>query len=244
MIFYRHGSDDSLDEDIVIVLEKIPDKKTCIDIINNESNVDKNIITIKNGIVKDVFMGKPDEINNSILYTYNMHNQEYPLLINRPVKRDLFLKSVRVNRFILTILSRSIYREKIKKSIKKGYFERINCMKEIDFNEVNYSELNKKMSEKDIIKNISFQLCQACGLIDGIEIYTKKDCIKYFENQYNYIYRIDTSNFFGLNELKDKLYEYMKGVLYIPNRNGELMALNNGLIFNIKKEVYTKEWYL
>ena len=69
---------------------------------------------------------KIDEVNNSLYYTYNLHKQDFPLIIKGPVERDIFRKDIRAVRGILSTLSRTQYRSDIKQSLKSGWNKRMN----------------------------------------------------------------------------------------------------------------------
>jgi hypothetical protein len=206
MIKYYHGSEDSVDTDVLYVFKEIPDKQECIKFCTENPNEDRNIVVIKDGIITDCFMGTPDEINNSLLETYFLHEQEFPLFINRKVKRDILLKEIQVIRGILTILSRSQYRDIIKKALKGSWQERIDCLNQIYFEDVDFDNLNKKQNGKDILKFLTFQIGQVVGLEENQEYYTKKSICSRFPLFKNSIYReeIEKSELIYLTLYKDK----------------------------------------
>ncbi len=69
-IYFIHGSKNSIDIDKIIIVEKMPTHKECVDICNNESNFDLNIAQIKNGYIFDIYKGTRDESNNSLLVKF------------------------------------------------------------------------------------------------------------------------------------------------------------------------------
>ena len=81
MLKYIHGSEDSLDTDVFYVFDKIPSFAECRKFCSEDPNENRNIITIKNGIVEQCFIGTPDEINNGLLDTYKLHPQTCELKI-------------------------------------------------------------------------------------------------------------------------------------------------------------------
>lgn len=209
MIRYIHGSEDSIDVDVIYVFDKMPDfnecKKFCA---MTEEN--RNIITIEDGIVKECYIGTPDEINNALLYTYPLHEQEYPLLIERKVERDIMLKQIRAVRGILSILSRTQYRPQIKAALKGNWSERIACLKEIDLCEIDFSELGKQFSGTDFLKVIAFQIGQARGLLEGVELYTKFDIARKYKALTSYLYRIRGDIDMIQNNLRRYIFELEK----------------------------------
>jgi hypothetical protein len=79
-IKYIHGSGDSLDIDVFYVFDKKPTYQEC-HIFCSNTDENRNIIVIDNGYVTDCFKGTIDEVQNSLIDTYGLHEQEYPLLI-------------------------------------------------------------------------------------------------------------------------------------------------------------------
>jgi hypothetical protein len=53
---YRHGSKDSVDIDVVFVMENVPSHKDCLQFVQDEQE-DRNIITLKDGVVDFCFKG-------------------------------------------------------------------------------------------------------------------------------------------------------------------------------------------
>ena len=118
MIRYIHGSADSIDLDTVYVFEEMPSFLQCQLFCQSSTSENKNIIVICDGIVVDCFKGLPDEVNNALYTTYPLHIQEYPLLVNRMVSRDIFLKDITVTRKLLSSLTRTNLRPAIKEALR------------------------------------------------------------------------------------------------------------------------------
>ena len=147
----------------------------------------RNIITIENGIVTNCFKGTIDEVNNGLFHTYHLHQQEHPLLITRLVKRDVLIKSVRVERCLLSHCSRTQYRDIIKKALNShSWDEKINVLNSINFTQI--SDFGKNGIKKDVLKIFAFQLGQILGLFNRSELYTKNDIAHQFPF-YKFLYR-------------------------------------------------------
>jgi hypothetical protein len=189
MIKYIHGSHDSIDIDVYYVFDIMPEFKYCQDFCSDKDE-NRNIITIKDGVVNQCFKGTVDEVNNGLFYTYNLHKQDYPLLITKTVQRDVLIKDIRAFRGIFSYLSRTQYRQDIKDGLKSGWGKRINIIENIDWN--NIKEFHKTFNKKDVFKVYAFQLGQALGLHDGDELYTKKSLSEKYPDLRKYLYREDT----------------------------------------------------
>lgn len=86
---------DSTDTDAHYVVEKLPPFADCKRFCDSIKNENANLIVIEDGVVTDCYKGTPDEINNALLATYNLHYQTYPLFVERLVKRDVYIKVIR-----------------------------------------------------------------------------------------------------------------------------------------------------
>lgn len=206
MVRYRHGSEDSVDIDMYYVFDEIPDICECKDFCHH-STENRNIITIKNGIVADTYIGVVDEVNNGLLVTYPLHMQEYPLLVTEKMERDIPIKQIRAIRGILSILSRTPYREDIKYALRTNWTSRLECAKNIDLTNIDLTRLNKNMDIKHILKVIAFQIGQGMGLLKGIELYTKSAVAKQYPLLKKFLYR-ESANIYDLDLMLQKyVYE-------------------------------------
>jgi hypothetical protein len=126
-----YGSKDSTDTDIAVSvpeyfnfadidnMQKVRKILVDSDILSTHYQPNINLIKIKDGVIKECFIGIADELNNAIYETYNLHEQKFPMLVNKKVRRDPYLKLIKTNRTILTFFSRlDILRPKIKKALK------------------------------------------------------------------------------------------------------------------------------
>ncbi len=237
LIRYVHGSEDTLDLDVYYVFDEMPDFNECKRFCSENINENRNIICVKDGYVSDCFIGTIDEVNNSLYYTYNLHKQDFPLIIKGPVERDIFRKDIRAVRGILSTLSRTQYRSDIKQSLKSGWNKRIEVLQEIDFNDIDFENLDKNHSGKDALKVIAFQLGQTIGLHEGKEFYTKSSIANYFKELEPFLYRKE-ANLNVLNEYVDKLLDYLYEIEVVDN--DRLATFPDGRTFDLvhEKEIY------
>ncbi len=180
LIRYVHGSEDSTDTDVIYVFDKLPSISECKRFCDGNKNENGNIIVVKDGEVACAYKGSIDEVNNSLLHTYPLHRQQHPLVITHPIKRDVILKDIRVVRKILSELSRSRHRVKIKKALRGDWKQRLDTLRDIDYTAIDFSSELKNLSKKDFFKTLAFQMGQAIALHEGKELYTKREISEYF----------------------------------------------------------------
>lgn len=198
MIFYRHGSGDSLDIDIHYVFDKLPSFKECQKFCSDKEE-NRNIIVINNGIVVECFKGTNDEINNGLLDTYNLHPQEFDNIVKERIERDVLIKTIRVMRCLLSHFSRTQYRDIVKLAIKSNSWKkRIETLRSIDFYSVD--DFNKVGSKQDVYKIFAFQLGQVMALFDNEECYTKSSVANKYPDLYEFLYRKEDVNLDNLNK--------------------------------------------
>jgi hypothetical protein len=199
MKHYRFGSANSKDIDVLFEYDNIPDdnneainicKALAAEYYNNCANV--NLMTIKNGIVVNTITSKStiDGLNNSLFTTYSNHTQSFPNPINRNVERNIVLNVYRCIRVILSFLSRTKYRTEIKSCLRGHYSfqSKLDILHSVDFTKLD--GFNRKYtSDLDIWKTIPFYVGQSLSLLEGIEIYTKDDLVKYHPYFKRFIYR-------------------------------------------------------
>ena len=192
---YIHGSEDSTDLDVIYVVDELPSLQECKTFCSDKEE-NRNLITVENGIVTSVYKGTPDEVNNALLDTYKLHEQEYPLLVERKVERDVHIKAIRAVRGILSHLSRSMFRPEIKNALRCSWSVRIETLQMIydHFDEIDFDSLQNNMSGDDVKKLIAFQIGQVLALTDFVELYTKSEIASYFTDLKPYLYRNSTDN--------------------------------------------------
>lgn len=184
-LYYFHGSRSSVDYDIFVVVETplnwdIQDLHTLcsqyeeeLSKIYTDKPVNVNLISIAMGQVQWCFKGTIDEVNNGLLYTYDLHEQVYPQPIKQRYPRAFELKAIRAVRIILSALSRTGHRYRIKEALKGDIMHQLTVLEEIDLTKID--SFNKKYPDEDYIKTIAFQIGQVFGLINNTELYTKED---------------------------------------------------------------------
>lgn len=108
---YIHGSADSVDKDIVYILEEIPDFNKCkMFCASLEGN--PNLAVIENGYVVWCYKGSKDELNNSLFRTIPLHSENGENPIVGTVERDVCLKVIRAVRGdTLTYFKKSVSRQ-------------------------------------------------------------------------------------------------------------------------------------
>jgi|WetSurMetagenome_2_1015567.scaffolds.fasta_scaffold292258_2 hypothetical protein len=212
-LYYLHGSQSSVDYDIFVVVD-LPsyniqgNHELCaayeewLSDIYKDKPVNVNLITINDGQVTWCFKGTVDEINNGLLDTYDLHEQVYPLPIRHRLQRDFELKAIRAVRIILSVLSRTEHRLRIKAALKGDIMYQLSILDEIDLSKI--IDFNKKHPIVDYVKIIAFQLGQVYGLYYNKEFYTKEGIGEFFPFLKPYLNRESTDM---------TLLEYYKGLL-------------------------------
>jgi hypothetical protein len=171
--YFRHGSQDSRDIDVLYQFEKMPDNETILNFERGSGDEDRNIFTVDSttGIVKECHRGIPDEVNNALLATYPLHEQKFVLPIRRKLPRAVIARTVVCIRVILITLRRiESIREKVIAALNSNNLrDRGKILDQIDF-----SQLANQLDKEDW-KLIAFHLGQTFWLMQGTEIYTKKE---------------------------------------------------------------------
>ncbi len=193
IIRYIHGSEDSTDVDVIYVFDSLPGIADCKRFCDGNGNENGNIIVVKNGVVASAFKGSVDEVNNALFYTYPLHSQEFPLIIQRPVERDVMLKDIKVVRKILSSFSRTQFRCNIKESLRSDWGKRLYTLENLDYNSIDFSSISKT-SKEDLLKTLAFQIGQAIALHEGVELYTKRAIADYFPELKDCLYRVASSS--------------------------------------------------
>ena len=192
-IRYVHGSEDSVDVDVIYVFDQLPDIAACKSFCDGKGNENGNIIVVKDGVVAAAFKGSVDEVNNALFYTYQLHEQDCPLIIKRPVERDVILKDIKVVRKILSSFSRTQFRADIKEALRGNWKTKLSVLKSVEYEKIDFSSIPKTTS-KDLLKTLAFQVGQALALHQGVELYTKRSIAEYFPELKDYLYRADAPN--------------------------------------------------
>lgn len=207
---YVHGSADSTDVDVVYVVDVLPDAAECKKFCS-EKEENRNVMTVADGIVTACYKGTPDELNNSLFRTYGLHEQTCPLIVTREVERIVPIKIVRAMRIILSHLSRSQFRPEIKEALRGSWRQRMRVLLTIisRMEEINFSTLNKNMTAEDIKKIIAFQTGQTLALINGRELFTKREIADEYPELELYLYRQKDSDVWNLKMAVNDLYSHL-----------------------------------
>ena len=245
---YIHGSEDSHDIDVCYVVEEQPSFQEAKAFCDADLTENRNIITIKDGIVIGCYKGTVDEINNSLLDTYGLHPQEFPLLVTHRVERNKPLKYIRAIRIMLSHLSRSQYRPEIKSALRGTWKQRLDTLDNIDLSTIDFSALNKNLKDVDVLKVFAFQIGQCMLLSRDIEVYTKKTIADNLSALRPFLYRqpakditiLDHALHFLINHIRE---DYMTRDLVVDGNN-YVWFIDENKKFDLKteKEVnYEKE---
>ena len=233
MVRYIHGSADSTDLDVVYVFEEIPPFEECQLFCRSDPKENRNIIVVRDGIVTYSFKGNEDEVNNALLATYFLHEQAYPLLINRPVPRDVFLKDISITRKIISPLTDTPIRQRIKSALRANWTERLAVMKELELSQIDFDHVGKWKKE-DLLKSIAFQLGQGIGLHRGVEVYTKADIASYIPQLHPYLYRHEEDTK-GLQSVFEAYLQILSQT-EIQMLSDNCVQLPSGAVYDIHKE--------
>lgn len=190
LIRYVHGSKDSTDLDVVYIVDTLPSLAECKLFCAEDKAENRNIASIKDGVISDCYKGTVDELNNSLLRTYSLHEQTHPLLIERTLDRDIPRKVCRSLRIVLSHFSRCQYRPMIKEALRTSWNYRISALSFLaEKKDIDFSSLNKNMTAEDIKKIIAFQIGQVAGLFEGNEYYTKAEISEAYPELRQFLYR-------------------------------------------------------
>lgn len=192
------GSPDSQDVDVVFFIDRMPEtiqeklglSKEYSKILQPEfpsKTINANLAVIENGIVKQVYKGTTDELNNALYYTYSFHKQNFENQIQRLLLRDIDLKFLRSSRMILSFLSKTKYRESIKDALRNNLHHKIHVLKEINLTTI--TDFGKSQNRIDIFKSIAFQIGQSIALHYETECYTKSQIAESFPELRSYLER-------------------------------------------------------
>lgn len=242
--YYFFGSENSSDTDVLIEVDSIEEQHLNNDFIKKikkeySLDWDINLIVIRDGKITDTISrkGSPDNVNNSLFQTYKLHKQQFPNPITEMVERHHFLATFKCIRNILSFCSRTENRNIIKSVLKKEYYNSSNpsfidfveVLKKIDFTKI--ESFNKKFSDEDIWKKISFYLGQTLSLIkENNEIYTKNQLVSNYPHLKPFIERnIKNIQKHLINELRDELIEVVNEY-EVEFIGGRKLVWNNEII--------------
>jgi len=236
----RHGSEDSIDEDFYLVVDVIPTKEEFIE-LKKTSPLDLNLITIENGSVTACLKGLPDEINNSIFTTFDLHSQEIENPITQLVPRDVFPKLSMVIREMLAFCSRTQHRSEIKRVMKPAnILDRLDVLNLIDLTEIEDFEKNTK---EEVYKFFAQQIGMILPLLkDEKELFTKRAISDKYPLLGGYLYRVEKKSVWI--QVMLELFVAM-AMFYLKHTidcvDGKDVTLLDGRVFDVKFERYIGE---
>lgn len=210
MIYYIFGSSDSVDCDIMVIVDAIgtiAESKVAMEQYASvlqphyDRKININLAVIQDGIIADVFKGSVDECNNSVLHTYNLHPQTHSLQITRTLPRDPGLKALRSMRAILSFISRTQYRDIVKQALIGNAINKHCALNDIQLSTI--TEFGRKnINTVDFYKMLAFQMGQSYLLNQDVEVYTKDDISQHLPVLKTYLYRIPHQNPIILDNFK------------------------------------------
>lgn len=235
--FIRHGSENSLDKDVYVVIPEALQMKEAKKLCDSFTDINANLITVKNGKVDWVYKGTKDECNNSILATYHLHKQDFPCPVTEKVDRSYGLKMLRTVRGLLSYASRTQHREIVKSAlVSPNMDQKIVALKAINLNEISDFE---KTPIIETYKFYSFQMGQTLALLeDNVELFTKNAVAQYYPELSDYLAREEASP-----QMLQSFFERFTSFVeqsYKPVDSKELFySVFHGKkeVFDVKKEV-------
>lgn len=240
MIRYIHGSSDSVDLDTVYVFENEPTFKEAKEFCDNKKDENANIICIDNGKVSYCYKGTIDEINNSILATYSLHKQDYPLIVTDKVERDKYLKLIRSNRCITSQFSRTDNRTVIKKGLNGNWSDRKKALLAIEDKLSLFSLMPLMYGKKnsiEILKAIAFQIGQTLALfVVNEELYTKNDVSEKYPLLRQYLERYMTDTVDIRTMLRQLINVHQTEKYKIIGEHGVQFESNSSVVYDMKTE--------
>jgi len=240
--YYFYGSHNSIDKDVFIIVNEIPNNiETAIQYmksLNKKYNLNWNInmIVINDGVVVDCIPSKGSiySLNNSLYYTYNNHTQYFENPIKRLIEPNTLLNIYKCVRNILTQLTRvnQKYRTNIKPTLKgiHPWYKKIEALEKVNFAEI--ETFNQKyQSDIDTWKILAFYLGQSLSLLENIEIYTKDKCLEEHPCLDHFINRKQIT-ILDKKILQAKLENYIRKIKHLNYINNKKNNIYNILELN------------
>ncbi|KIO74687.1 hypothetical protein TH53_24985 [Pedobacter lusitanus] len=184
--YYYFGSADSLDTDVLVHHPEATgtdSDSSLVDELRSKFPMcikwDINIVKIDGGYVTKSIpsKGNVDSVNNSLYQTYHLHVQDHeqPIIGNLP--RQKLLAVVRcIRAILLSVKKTSQYKLHIRPALKADFIDRLDALLKVSYDQPPFS---KEEDNLDEYKRVAFRIGQTLSLLDGIEIYTKEDFIRY-----------------------------------------------------------------
>ncbi|MBX7243057.1 MAG: hypothetical protein K1X92_15040 [Bacteroidia bacterium] len=254
---YFYGSVDSLDTDVIIEIprDEMPliqeDRKVKLKLIESQYEIEWNCIlaVIENGYISDTIYPKTwiDSLNNALLETYSLHEQYFSNPVCGKMPRNRLLAIYKTLRTIMSVLTRTHLRGIIRPVVNgvHPFEDKMEAVSRVFLPEITDFH-QRNMLNTDIWKTIAFYIGQNLSLItSGIEIYTKKDLLKYHPSLASFILRKPL-----LEEDKYVLQDYLEKWLQMTRDFGTFTSEGTNLYckeeaIDMKKEIYltSKNYY-
>jgi hypothetical protein len=229
--YVTFGSPTSQDCDLMVFVDHLgsiqENKKTVLELQHElqyyfNKRVNVNIGVLSEGKLEQVFKGTLDEVNNSIFDTYKFHIQHIECPINERMNRDVNEKILRSVRIILSNISRTDFRDKVKNALLLDFWDRVSCLEDINFDDI---KTHEKYDLKDVFKTLAFQMGQTQALINNIELYTKEGVIEHFPQLSPYIKR-ENCDGFELTKFKKEFIQTIKNNKQLISKTKEQLIDN------------------
>jgi hypothetical protein len=236
-IRYIHGSEDSTDVDVFYVFDELPSFGECKAFCAESKEENRNVIAVKEGVVVDCFKGTIDEIQNALLRTYPLHQQEHPLILETPVTRDVLIKCIRALRCVLSHLSRTTFRSEVKSALKNNnWHDKLKALERLDIASITDFQ---KDTRENVYKIFAFQIGQTLALFDGVELYTKSEIAAHFPKLRPYLYRVSGVD---QRDLMDYVNDFIIALknLETHEENGLTTFVRFGKTIDLNNEKYVE----
>lgn len=172
--FIFHGSSDSLDIDVHLVVPEILPRERAKQICDECDIGNANMIFVEDGKVAWSYKGSPDECNNGILATYGFHKQIHENPVKHKVDRNVAVKIVKTIRGILGMYSRTESRLLVKEALRSTDLAfKLNVISHVVHTHGTYFGLSRNSMETE--KFLAFHVAQCFLLMQGTEVYTKQE---------------------------------------------------------------------
>lgn len=203
--YYRFGSEDSTDVDILIdhpEAKGVESDKELIGLLGGKLSKIKdwnaNIIKIEKGLVIASIpsKGSVDAVHNSLFDTYKLHQQKFPFPLVGRQNRNVLLAVVKCVKVLMFTFKTGAKKDYYKKELSpvlltgsfQDYFDKIPGL---DFSA---PLLNTPERNLGLYKSLIFRIAQTISLIDGTEIYTKSHLKSLYQDTTPIIDRIPVEN--------------------------------------------------
>ena len=235
---YTHGSEDSLDHDIYVIIDKPMDNHPSKKLCEQYLPANANLLVIEDGVVTWSYKGTIDECNNSLYHTYDLHEQKFKFPIERKLQRDFSLKMLRTIRGILSYVSRTELRVEIKKALRSSDIQvKIDALKLIDLTKIEDFVKNDKI---EVYKFLAFQLGQTISLLDdNEELFTKSSVKEKYPTMVDFLSRKETDSVIELQSFLERFIDIVESSIKTVEKQPALIRTDfHGVreIIDVKKE--------